>query len=476
MELLEHGGEWLGRLGTALWSGPMALLFLGTGLYLTARLRGRPLRCLGYCLRETLGKALGRGKAKAGPGEVSPFQALCAALGGSIGTGNVAGVTAAITLGGPGALFWIWVSAAVGMTTKYAEVLLAMRWRRRERGGAYAGGAMYYITGGLGRRARPLAVVFALGGCGAAFAGGGGVQAGNIAAALSPVMDASGHDGAFRLALGLVLAALAAVVLLGGAARLGAVCQYLVPLMGLLYLTGCLYVILCRLPALPHVLREVAVGAFCPEAAAGGAAGIGLRETLSWGLRRGLFSHEAGLGSSPMIHASSQERDPARQGLYGVCEVFVDTVVVCSATGLCLLCAGLDLPYGEMGTVAWNVKALGTAFGTGAAEWFLAVSLTLFAFSSILTWGVYGQRCWAWLTGGRWGRGYVLLFSLCTVLGTVGSLEAAWAAADLGNALMALPNLLALCLLARQAAALTNRHFLRKETHISRGSHNSKQK
>lgn len=452
-------------LGEWLWAGPMALLMLGVGLFLTLRLRGQPLRSLGTCLRETLGRAF-RSRGKREKGAVTPFQALCTALAGSIGTGNIAGVTAAITLGGPGALFWLWVTAALGMTTKFAEVVLALRHRRREPGGGWSGGPMDYIKRGLGRMGTPLAWLFCLFGSLAAFAMGNAVQAGNIAQAVGTALNcfSPGLDGpGLRLALGLGLAVLVAVVMLGGAGRLGSVCELLVPVMSAIYLLGCGVVILGHLPALPGVLRDILVGAFRPEAVMGGAVGISLRQTMIWGLRRGLFSHEAGLGSAPMAHACSQERDPVRQGLYGVCEVFIDTVVVCTATGLCLLCSGVDLGYGTLGGLDLNVAALATVFGRGTGAYFLAVAMALFAFSSILSWGLYGSRCWSYLTGGRGLRGYRLLFSAMVVIGVGMELDLAWALADLLNALMALPNLLALLLLSGQVAAAVRGRFGRRK-------------
>lgn len=460
MEAFFYGAR---ALGEWLWAGPMALLMLGVGLFLTLRLRGQPLRSLGYCLRETLGRAFSR-KENREKGVVTPFQALCTALAGSIGTGNIAGVTAAITLGGPGALFWLWVTAAVGMTTKFAEVVLALRHRRRGPGGAWSGGPMDYITRGLGKAGRPLAWLFCLFGSLAAFAMGNAVQAGNIAQAVGTALAcfSPGLDGpGLRLVLGLILAALVAIVMLGGATRLGAVCELLVPFMSVVYLLGCAAVILWHFPVLPGVLRDIVVGAFRPSAVAGGLVGVQLQQTVVWGLRRGLFSHEAGLGSAPMAHACSGERDPVRQGLYGVCEVFIDTVVVCTATGLCLLCSGIDLGYGNLGTTVLNAEALATVFGQRTGAYFLAVGMALFAFSSILSWGLYGSRCWSRLTGGRGLKGYRFLFIVMVVVGTGMELELAWAMADLLNALMALPNLLALLLLSGQVADSTRSHFSR---------------
>lgn len=453
-------------LGEWLWAGPMALLMLGVGLFLTLRLHGQPLRSLRICLRETLGRVFCRSCEKQKKGAVTPFQALCTALAGSIGTGNIAGVTAAITLGGPGSLFWLWVTAALGMTTKFVEVVLALCYRQQETGGGWSGGPMDYINRGLGRIGTPLAWVFCLFGSMAAFAMGNAVQAGNIAQAVGMAVDcfSPGLDGVgLRLILGVGLAVLVAVVMLGGAGRLGSVCELLVPVMSAIYLLGCGAVILAHISDLPNVMRDILMGAFQPEAVIGSGVGISLRQTVIWGLRRGLFSHEAGLGSAPMAHACSQEKDPVRQGLYGVCEVFIDTVVICTATGLCLLCSGIDLGYGTLGGLDLNAAALATVFGSGTGSYFLAVAMGLFAFSSILSWGLYGSRCWSYLTGGRGIRGYRLLFSVMVVIGVGMELDLAWALADLLNALMALPNLLALFLLSGQVAVAVQGYFGRRK-------------
>ena len=439
--------EILDALSGLLW-GPAALaVFVGAGLYMTFCSGAVQLRRPGAWLMGTL-RRFARGGSGGG---VAPFQALATALGGTVGTGNIAGVTLAIALGGPGVLFWMWVSAAVGMATKYAEVLLAVKFRERGGNGERVGGPMYFIKNGLPRRYLPLAYVFSAAGALSACGMGSAVQSGEICSAARTLMDALGVPvgGGFDPAVGIVTALLACAVLLGGAKRLGNVAALLVPGMSLAYIAACLAVIWVFRGNLPGVLGGILRGAFAPEA--------GLGACVSWGFRRGIFSNEAGLGSSPIAHAASTERDCVRQGLMGVFEVFADTIVICTLTGLTLLVSGV-MGGGEP-TTERNAEALASVFGPGGGAAIIAAGIALFSFSSLLSWGMYGGRCCAFLFGERSARAYLALFCLSSLAGSAVGLDALWLASDILNALMAAPNIAALILLGGTVRAETRRCF-----------------
>ncbi len=437
----------LESVSALLWGPASLAAFAGAGLYLTYMSGGVQLRRAGAWLGGTL-QRFARGGAAGG---MSPLQALSTALGGTVGTGNIAGVTLALSLGGPGVLFWMWVSALLGMATKYAEVLLSLRFRERNGLGERVGGPMYYIKNGLGKRWRPLAYLFAAAGALAAFGMGSAVQAGEIRSALSTLADtlAVPVGSGFALAVGLATALLAAAVLLGGVERLGSVAALLVPGMSALYIAVCLAVLfVCRenlLPALGAVFSD----ALSPRA--------GLAACAGWGFRRGVFSNEAGLGSSPIAHAASTESDCARQGLAGIFEVFADTIVICTLTGLTLLVSGV-MGGGEP-TTARNTAAFSLVLGERGAAAFVALSITLFAFSSLLSWGMYGSRCFAFLSGGRFGRAYRAAFCAAALMGALSEPGAVWLASDVLNALMAAPNLAALILLSGTVRSETRRFF-----------------
>ena len=421
----------MGEFLSWFWGLPMAVLLAGAGLYLSIRCGFIQLRHFPEAMRHVLGGALRR-DAQSADG-ITPMQALCAALAGTVGTGNIAGVALAISLGGPGALFWLWLSAALGMATKYAEVTLALRFRERGDGGVWLGGPMYTIKNGLGPRFMPLARCFA-------FFGALGAT------------DLAAEKELFSIVIGALVAACGFLVLNGGMKRLGRVCEALVPLMGLVYALACIAVICANYWRLGGVLRDIFVCAFRPQAVCGG---IGLRACIGWGLRRGLFSNEAGLGSAPIAHSSAAETEPVRQGFYGIFEVFADTFVICTLTGLALLCSGAAIPYGSAASLSLSVSAFAGVFGGGGAAAILALCLLLFSLSSLLSWGMYGLRCCGFLLGTRSARAYLLVYSLCAVLGAASVRSQVWELADLTNALMALPNLTSLLLLSGEAARLT---------------------
>ncbi|MBR2490629.1 MAG: sodium:alanine symporter family protein, partial [Ruminiclostridium sp.] len=411
MEVLIAVNDIINRI---VWGAPVLILLMGIGLLLTIRTGGMQFRRFGHAMKNTLGKVLDRSaRESARPGEMTPFQAMTTALAGTVGTGSIAGVTSAICLGGPGALFWLWIAALVGMITKYAEVLLAVKYRERTPSGEWAGGPMYYIKYGLGPRWRWLAVFFCAAAALAAFGTGNTVQVGNITASVTTVIRAFSPGftafGTANLVVGLVTAALTAVVLFGGVRRLGAVTEKLVPAMALAYVLACLTVVAANWQNVLPVFGAIFRGAFDPAGITGGAVGS-LTLALSWGIKRGVFSNEAGLGTAPMAHANTSETDPVKQGFYGIFEVFTASLVICTLTGLTLLCSGIHINYGVMSSTALNVQALGTVFGLKGGALVIALGITLFAFSTVLSWALYGSRCCEFLLGTRAVRPYQAVY------------------------------------------------------------------
>ena len=445
---------WITAARDALWGMPMLILLLACGLAVTLSTGGVQFRRLGRALGLVSGS---RGRGEAAPGELSPFQALTTALAATVGTGNIAGVTAALTLGGPGALVWMWAAALLGMGVKYAEVLLAVHTRRRGPAGEWRGGPMYGMEA-LGRPGRALAAVFCVFGVLASLGMGSAVQAGTIGetvcAAICGFLPAFSGRAAVGWTVGLLCAGAAALTLLGGVKRLGRVTEKLVPAMAGLYILACLGVLLLRWQNLLPALRSVFLGALRPRAVTGGALGS-MAAAVSAGVRCGVFSNEAGLGSAPMAYAASGSGSPMEAGLYGIFEVFADTLVICTLTGLSLLVSGIPLPWGSAGTAALNALALGSVYGPRLGPLFLALCTALFALGTILSWSFYGLRCWDYLFRG-WGL--VLcrcLFVLACLLGAVLPMGTVWGLAETVNGLMCLPNLAALLVLSPRVGELT---------------------
>ena len=447
-------------LNTLVWGPAMLALLLGTGIFLSLRCGFPQLRHAGWIARHTLGSLLRRSE-RTSPKDISPFQAMTTALAGTAGTGNIAGVTGALFAGGPGAVFWMWVSALFGMCTKYAEIALAIRYRETGPDGAHYGGPMYYIEKGLGPSGRPLALLFSL------FAGLAGFGIGNLAQSTEIASVLQNLGGVDRLSAGLCLAALTGFVLFGGIRRVGSVTSVLVPFMALFYLLAGLAVLLLRLPQVPSALALIVRSAFSPRAAGGGVLGYGILLAMRHGFARGVFSNEAGLGSAPMAHASAAVDEPCEQALWGVFEVFLDTIVLCTITALAVILSGvLDTPgglrdYGSnsaAAAAAFNRILPGSLGGT-----VIQLGLLFFALSTIFSWGYYGSRCWAYLSGQRaWVQTlYKLCFALVCLPGALGSGTQLWEIADTLNGLMALPNLIALLLLSGTAARMTHVYFAR---------------
>ena len=457
MELIESINQ---AVNDFVWGIPMLVVLTLTGIILTLRNRGVQFLRFGHAMKNTAGKIFE--KHSAGSGEVTPFQAVSTALAATVGTGNITGVTYAITIGGPGAVFWMWVAGLLGMATKYTEVLLSVKYRKRDGSGDWVGGPMYYIEQGL--KAKWLAVIFAAFGALAAFGIGSAVQAESIAdsidAGIRTIFPGFKYD--ISLIVGLVTAAVAAVVLIGGIKRIGSVTSKLVPFMSLIYIAACLAVIFANVSALPGVLSDIVRGAFSPSAVTGGAVGISVRTCIVWGMRRGIFSNEAGLGSAPIAHAGTSEKDPVRQGFYGIFEVFADTFVICTLTALMLLCSGIPIPYGTEAGSNLNLAAISTVFGAGAGSLIIAVGITLFAASTILSWGLYGTRCFEYIFGEKSRVIYQVVFVGFVVVGAVADMQLVWDIADTLNGLMALPNLIGVIGLSKVAADMTRDYFQKR--------------
>lgn len=429
---------------------PAAALILGVGLFLTLRLGFPQLGLFPRAVRLFF-RRMFAGKRDGG---VSSFQALCTALAATVGTGNLVGVAGAICLGGPGAIFWMWVCAFFGMATKYAEAALAVRYRVKTPDG-YAGGPMYTMTYGLGQRFRPLAKAYCVFGILAAFGVGNTAQVNAVVTGVNAAVSRFGGQPSRmgNLLMGLTLAVLAGFLLFGGAKRIGAAAETLVPLAAGAYLLLCVGVLLVFRRRIPIALGQILTGAFCPRAVTGGMLGSAFR-ALCVGCRRGVFTNEAGMGTASIAHACA-EAEPAEQGLMGMMEVFLDTIVICTLTALVILVSGVPVPYGVDTGAELTTRAFSQVYGAGASV-FLAAALILFAVATILGWGLYGARCAQFLFGG-W-KGFAAAQTAMVVLGAVLDTETVWQLSELANGLMALPNLICLAALTTELRRITKEY------------------
>ena len=452
-----------GAINGVVWGLPMLILLVGAGIVLTCMTAGLQFRKFGYAMKNTGGKIFT--KVEAGEGEMPPFQAMSTALASTVGTGNIAGITTALVLGGAGSLFWLWVTALIGMCTKYAEVMLAVKYRERNAVGDWVGGPMYYIKNGMGKNWKWLAVIFSIFAALAAFGIGNAVQVGNIVSSINTVIVAFNPEftgqSTVNLVLGIILAVLVAIVIFGGIKRLGAVTEKLVPFMAVIYIVACLIVVFRYIGTLPAVFHDIFAGAFSPAGVTGGVVGS-MFLVVTWGVKRGVFSNEAGLGSAPIAHATTSETDPVKQGLYGIFEVFMDTIVICTLTSLVVLCSGAATGnYGnnDLAGVPTAVAGFASVFGDKLGSLILAVGLLLFATSTILGWALYGTRCAEFLFGSKIIRPYQVLFCLVVIAGSAADLKLVWDISDTLNGLMAIPNLIAVLLLSPVVIKLTKEHF-----------------
>lgn len=438
-----------------LWGLPLILGIMGTGIYISIRLSGIQFRKLAFALRNTLGKVFEQNDEA--DGDISPFSALATALAATVGTGNIVGVSLAIIMGGPGAIFWMWVAAIFGMATKFAEVTLALAYREK-RGGSFVGGPMYYIEKGL--KNKNLAKLFALFASVAVFGIGNSTQSNAIAGVLRD------NFGINTIVTGLVLSGLAAIVVVGGLATISKVTEKLVPFMSLFYIVGSIWIIFLNRANLIPAIESIFIGAFAPMSVAGGVVGLSIKQVMSAGVARGVFTNEAGLGSSPMAHASASTDHPVRQGLWGMTEVFVDTMVICSLTALVILTTGVDR---SVGVDARTLVATAFSSTSSIGGLILSLGISLFAFSTILGWAYYGELAISYLLGEGVKKYYRILYVIFVFVGANMDLGLAWTVSNILNGLMALPNLYALIRLAPVLTRL-EKDFFKDPMRIRKGS------
>ncbi len=438
------------QLNSLVWGPYMLVLIVGTGVYLTTRTNFMSITKIGYVLKNTLLKMFE--KTTVGEGEITPFQAVATALAATIGIGNIAGVATAIALGGPGAVFWMWVSAIFGMATKYGEVVLAIKYREKTPDGRFVGGPMYYIRNGL--NLKWLAAIFAFFGALAAFGIGNMTQANSVAAAMEATF------GANKLVSGIVLAVATAAVVLGGLKRIAQVTERLVPFMAAFYIIGGIIILIINASSIPAAFGFIFSSAFTGTAAVGGFAGSTIMMATRYGVARGVFSNEAGLGSAPIAHAAATTDSAVKQGLWGIFEVFMDTIVVCSITALSIVVTGV-----------WQTGETGAALTTaafneglpGPGGIIVAVGVLLFAYSTILSWEYYGERCAEYLFGSKAIMPYRVIWIPFILIGAIGGLVTIWDIADTLNGLMAIPNLIGLLGLSGVIIKLTKDYFSKEK-------------
>ena len=443
-----------------IWGVPAMVCIIGVGFYLSCRTGFLQIRKFSYAIQTTIGRMFR--KRNASDGALTPFQAVCTALAATVGTGNIAGVAGAIAIGGPGAVFWMWVSAVLGMCTKFAEVTLAVYYRETNKEGDLVGGPMYYIKNGLGKNWQFLAVLFSAFGVLTVFGTGNATQVNTITTAVNSALLSCGliSEGAVKtsnLIQGIIIAALVALILLGGVKRIGQVTEKLVPFMALLYIVLSVGIILFRIQALPSVIQAIFEGAFKPAAVTGGAVGS-LFMSMKKGASRGTFSNEAGLGTGSIAHACADTRKPVKQGMFGIFEVFTDTIVICTLTALVILCSQVPVGYGQAAGAELTIQGFISVYGNWVSV-FTAVAMCCFAFSTILGWGLYGARCIEFLFSEKVIKPFMVAYSLVAILGATADLGLMWNIAETFNGLMAIPNLIALFLLSGTVVKLTKEYF-----------------
>ena len=443
------------------WGVPAMVCIIGVGLLLSVRTGFLQIRKFPFALKTTIGRMFH--KKEAADGAMTPFQAVCTALAGTVGTGNIAGVAGAIAIGGPGAVFWMWCSALLGMCTKYAEVTLAVHYRERSATGEWIGGPMYYIKNGLGKRWQWLAILYALFGTLTVFGTGNATQVNTITTAINTAfmqfhLVSDAFVPTLNLIIGIFCAMLVAMVLLGGIKRIGSVSEKLVPFMALFYVVLGIGVVLLNLERLPGVLQSIFEGAFNPAAFTGGIIGS-LFVSMQKGVSRGIFSNEAGLGTGSIAHACADTQKPVTQGMFGIFEVFADTIIICTLTALVILCSGTPVTYGVAAGAELTISGFTTTYGSWSSI-FTAVALCCFAFSTIIGWGLYGSRFVQFLfRSNKVVRPFLVIYSFVSILGATLDLGLLWDIADTFNGLMSIPNLIALLLLSGMVVKLTKEQF-----------------
>ncbi|MBO5544416.1 MAG: sodium:alanine symporter family protein [Oscillospiraceae bacterium] len=448
-----------GAVNSFAWGPLMLLLLVGTGVFLTVRVHWLQVTHFGRIMKNTVGTLFRKQEAKDHGANISPFQAVSTALAGTVGTGNIAGVTGAIFTGGAGAVFWMWVAAFFGMITKYAEIVLAMKYRVKDKDGAYHGGPMYYIENGIGKSWKWLAVIFCILGGLASFGIGNIAQSSEISGALLDLFHLP------PVVSGIIIAAVVALVTLGGIKRIGKVTSLLVPFMSAFYILAGIVIIIMRIGHIPAAFGQIFAGAFSFKSVGGGLFGYTIMMAMKQGFARGVFSNEAGLGSAPIAHAASSCEEPCEQAIWGVFEVFIDTIVICSITAFAVLLSGILDAEGGLSAFTSKGAAAAAAFNTilpgTLGGKIIELSLLFFALSTILSWAYYGENCWGYLTNHNKAflLVYKIIFALVCIVGAVGSGTLMWDIADTLNGLMAIPNLIALLMLSGVVAKLTKDYF-----------------
>lgn len=447
-----------------IWGVPAMICIIGVGLYLSLRTGFVQIRKFPYALKTTLGRIFK--KKEASDGSMTPFQAVCTALAGTVGTGNIAGVAGAIAIGGPGAVFWMWVSALLGMCTKFTEVTLAVHFRERNRHGDYVGGPMYYIKNGLGKNWRFLAVLYSAFGVLTVFGTGNATQVNTITTAIDTALInfnviSESSTGRLNLILGIVITLLVGMVLLGGIKRIGSVSEKLVPFMALFYIVLALGVVILNIGRVPAVFHDIVYGAFNPSAVTGGVIGSFFL-SMKKGVSRGIFSNEAGLGTGSIAHACADTSKPVKQGMFGIFEVFADTIVICTLTALVILCGGEGIQYGVAAGAELTISGFVTTYGSWVTI-FTAIAMCCFAFSTILGWGLYGARCVEFVFTTKVVKPFMIVYALVAILGATVDLGIIWGIADTCNGLMSIPNLIALFLMSGTVAKLVKDYFAKEK-------------
>ena len=443
-----------------IWGVPAMVCIFGVGLYLSIRTNFLQIRKFPYAIKTTLGRIFR--KRDASDGAITPFQAVCTALAATVGTGNIAGVAGAIAIGGPGAIFWMWVSALFGMCTKYAEVTLAVHYREINANGELVGGPMYYIKNGLSKKWHWLAYLFAAFGVLTVFGTGNATQVNTITTAINSALlnynvISESAVSTSNLIIGIIIAILIAMILLGGIKRIGHVTEKLVPFMALLYILLGLGVILLNIQNVPAVFASIFRGAFQPRAVTGGIV-LSMFTSLKKGVSRGIFSNEAGLGTGSIAHACADTKKPVKQGMFGIFEVFTDTIVICTLTALVILCSGVAVDYGKAAGAELTILGFTSTYGNWVSI-FTAVAMCCFAFSTALGWGLYGARCIEFLFSEKVIKPFMVVYALVAILGATANLGLMWNIAETFNGLMAIPNLIALFLLSGTVVKLTKEYF-----------------
>ena len=455
-----------GSLNSFAWLYTFLPCAIAGGMYLTVRNRGIQFSRFGYAMRNTIGKMFR--KEEAGEGSVTPFQAVTTALSATVGTGNIVGTSQAIAMGGYGAVFWLWLAALFGMCTKYSEVVLAVKFRERNAEGDWVGGPMYSIKNGLGEKWKPLAGAYALLMALAALGTGNGAQSNSIVGAVNnavgifipEISEIPAVNGIINFLVGCIIAILVAVILFGGVKRIGSVTEKLIPFMSVLYIVFSLIVIFSHIGNVGSAFGMIFRSAFSTRAIGGAAAGILTKNIMIWGMRRSAFSNEAGLGTAAIAHAAADCKSPVDQGLYGIFEVFIDTIVICSMTALTIICSGIDISFGVKPGSELITAAFATVFGAKFASVFVAVALCLFAFSTIVGWSLYGSRGVEFLfKSSRAVKVYQFIFIITVIVAACMDLSTVWDITDTLNGLMAIPNFIGLFALSGVVAKETREYF-----------------